>query len=840
MTRHPGARLEVPSPEVPRDVVATGGPRRSGEIFGPSAPIVAVVSTYVPRQCGIATFSRDLLAGLRRANGVTVSDRTFVVALTKPGEDGHPPEVRFRLPVDDPGAYRRVADALDAVGTQVVSLQHEYGIYGGEHGERVLDFLDALRLPVVSTLHTVRSEPTPPQRQILRRILERSARVVVMAHRAREILLADYGIDPTRVAVVPHGVPEIPFGDPDEVKRELGLTGRRLILTFGLLSPNKGLELVIRALPRVRQEVPNVLYVNVGATHPEVRRRFGEAYRDELLRQVAELGLGGTVQFVDRFVDQDELIRWLRAADVFVTPYGNAEQIVSGTLSYALAAGCAVVSTPYAYAVEVLDGGRGVLVPFGDPEAMGDALARLLADDELRAGYRERAYAHGRTMVWPAVGARYWELFREVARGNRGWRPHVVGVPLGLDRRWPREETARFLPPVVARRDAREADGEGAIWAPGIDRRHLDRLSDERGIFQHAGGSWPDPRHGYCTDDVARALVVDLLHAEAGSVGLDEAIQRGIRFLDEAFDPATGRFRNFRSADGRWLEAVGSEDSHGRAVRALGEAMARASDPLVRGTARRLFGAALHAGRTLRHLRPQAHVVLGCEAVLAAVDHPAARRTMAELGERLAGACRKADPDWPWPEPIVTYDNGLLPEALLRAGARLERPDWIDLGIRLLDWLLAAQIDPRGHLTPVGNRGWWPRGGRPARFDQQPIEALSLLEAARAALEVTGDRRWLAEVERAFAWFLGANDGGVPLVDWATGGCHDGLGPNGVNLNEGAESTLAWLLAAERLRRLSRETLVAGQPLGEATLRGGRRADAAAVPDRFGDTPRPR
>ena len=770
---------------------------------GNTLPKVALVGTYVPRACGIATFTRDLRAALLEGvppGTVQLADGPVVVALDHGrGLDPafYPREVRHRLRRGDPAARERIAAALQDDGVQLISLQHEFGIYGGHAGSEVLPLATALRAPIVTTFHTVLADPQPLQREIVRGLAGVSARAVVMTERGRTLLASVYGLEPERISVIPHGVPDLPFGDPDAAKPALGVDGRRVVLSFGLLSPNKGLELALDALARVVDAVPTVCLVIAGKTHPEVRRRHGEAYRQALVARIERLGLVDHVRFVDRYLEPDELGAWLQAADVFVTPYANAAQITSGTLAYAVAAGKAVVSTPYEHARELLAEGRGVLVPFGDSEALAEGLRTLLTDDAARDAMRRRAWEHGRAMVWPAVGRGYRALFDQIltesAPARRG-RPVAVAV-----------EAAAFVP-----RAARAHLPPQAPLAV-VSRRHLDRLWHERGLFQHAIGSQPDPRHGFCTDDVARAVVVDLLHAQATGRGTSIRLRREIAFLGAAYEPQAGRFRNFRAMDGRWLEAVGSEDCHARALQALGAAVAGSTDPLVVGPARDLFLAALPAALRFGSLRPRAYAVLGCDAWLSAVVDPATERILATLAGRLAATTASAPErlGWPWPEPVVTYDNGALSQALIAAGLRLERDDWVRLGVDRLAWLADAQTAPAGHLRPIGNAGWWPRGGRPARFDQQPLEAASLAEAARLALAATGDPRWATLMERAYAWFLGANDLGLPLADPDDGSSCDGLLASGVNPNRGAESTLAWLLLAERIRELRTKVLSA-------------------------------
>ena len=779
--------------------------------FGTRLPSIAFLATYVPRQCGIATFTRDLVEGLR-AHGRT-DGRLRVVALERRGERlAYPPIVRHRLPASNRAEYCRLAARLEADGVEIVCIQHEYGIFGGPSGAHLLDFLDALTVPVVTTLHTILTHPTLLQRRILERLAERSARLVSMSERGRAILVEGYGVPVDRVEVIPHGVPDFVALDPALAKARIGVGDGPLILSFGLLGPHKGLGLVIDALARINADVPEAHYAVVGATHPEIRRRTGEAYREELAAQAARLGLEGRVHFVDRYVDDAELATWLSASDIFVTPYGNAQQITSGTLAYALAAGVAVISTPYEHAIELLGDGHGVLVPFDDADALAEALTRLLADEGGREALRRRARALGRTMIWPRVAERYLGLFAAIvsAQGRPAREP--VGIVI-----LPASGVApRFRPgwlPEATEELTEESPGEfpedlpSPEEVPAATRRHLDELSDRVGIFQFADGRRPDPTYGYCTDDIARALRVDLRHAAtaAGPI-VAAATRRELAFLQAAFDPLTGRFRNLRTSDGRWLELMGSEDAHGRAVQALGEAIARSHDWAAAAAARRLFIAALPAALELGHARPWAYALLGCAAALEGeLSTPQALPALEALAGQLAAAvelARAADPAWPWPETPVTYDNGIVPEALIVAGVRLERPELVALGTSVLDWLLVAETGPEGRLRPVGNHSWWPHGGRPAPWDQQPIEPASLVFAAAAALEATGEAHWAKAATQAYRWFLGANDHGIALADPDRGACRDGLGADGANRNEGAESTLVWLLSVERIRAL--------------------------------------
>ena len=767
--------------------------------MAPQLPRSVVLSTYVPRRCGIATFARDLVEGLRAHAGPQAPVR---VAALDPGVDApiYPPEVRYRLRADDRHAYRRLAADVVADGAEVLCLQHEFGLFGGPDGSDILDLLDRVTIPVVTTLHTILAKPTRNQARIIRRIAARSSTLVTISERGRAVLEEQYGADGGRVAVVPHGVPDFSGVDRSRARSELGLDGAKLILTFGLLSPSKNTELVLDALRRIGDQVPDATVAVVGATHPEVKRQSGERYREGLRELAADLGLADRVRFVDRYLGDAELAAWLVAADVFVTPYRDAQQMSSGTLAYALAAGAAVISTPYAHACELLGEGRGLLVPFEDPDALSRALRDVLLHDEVRDALRRRGRELGRSMLWGKVALQYARLLAQAVDG--------AGAPGGRSADLP----TRIVVTPAGPHPRPRPRGPDAKPSPTptdlpLARRHLDELRAPIGIYQFARGRVPDPAQGSCTDDVARMLRVDLRHAdlEPGAL-LATAVRHDLAILDAAFDPARGRFRNFRSADGSWIEDVGSEDAHGRAVQALGEAVARCRDAAPTKTARRLFAAALPAAGRLGWARPRAYAILGC---VAALDDPAsaamAARCLHPMASELDRSIRRAawaDPDWPWPEERCTYETGALPEALIAAGLALGRPATVDLGLEVLDWLVVAETTPGGWVRPIGNRGWWSRGSVPAEWDQQPIEPASIVSAAATAWDATHDDHWALTAERALGWFLGSNDRGATIADLPTGGCRDGLGPDGANTNQGAESTLAWLLSVERVREL--------------------------------------
>jgi glycosyltransferase involved in cell wall biosynthesis len=729
---------------------------------------VAVIGTYVPRRCGIATFTADLLQALSRQapetewSAVAVSD-------TPEGYD-YPSPVRFEVNQKAVADYQLSVDLLNMSQVDIICLQHEFGIFGGADGSYVLEFLQGLRMPVVTTLHTVIHEPSRIQREIITTIGELSDRVVVMSETARRMLRRVYGIPDENISVIPHGVPDMPFLDPSYHKDQFGILGKKAILTFGLISPGKGIEYVIEAMPEVVRAHPDAVFIVAGATHPQVVRRDGEAYRLALQRRARDLGVDDHVIFHNQFLDAKTLNELLGAADICVTPYLSREQIVSGVLSYALGAGKAVVSTPYWYADEMLAQGRGKLVPFRDAGALAQTIVALFDDEAARHAMRKNAYVFAREMVWDQVAKRYMAVLNEV-RGERAIRPRAIFQAKTL------QAAAPDLPP--------------------LKFDHLRLLTDEVGILQHARFRVPNRAHGYCTDDNARALVVALMGQSQVTAAKDLATlaYRYMAFIQHAFNEVSGRFRNFMSYDRVWAEEVGSEDSHGRAVWALGRAVLLSSTDELTGAVLELFERALPAVWDMRSPRALGFCLLGAAAYLERFAGASdVRRLRACLADRLFTSFReRATDEWPWPEEVVTYANGLLPEALIVSGRQLERTDLIEQGLRSLRWLTERQTDPKGHFVPIGNRGWLARGGIQARFDQQPIEAQHMCEAYLAAHDATGEQFWISAARRSLEWFLGRNDLRQPLSDLRSGGCRDGLMADGANQNQGAESTLAWL-----------------------------------------------
>jgi len=728
---------------------------------------VAFISTYPPRLCGIATFTADLVEAVRgRTEGRL---RTVVIALDEPDDDlSYATDVQYTINQHDNADYVRAAEFLNYNNVRAVSLQHEFGIFGGQDGAYVLDMLHELRCPIITTFHTVLREPSPGQREVMNELIALSNLLVVMSERGVQFLQEVYGAPAAKTRLIHHGVPSIPLVEPQHYKAQFEMEGRTLLLTFGLLSPGKGIEYVLQALPRVVDELPDLCYIVLGATHPNILREHGESYRLGLQRLARDLGLQRNVLFSDRFASLEELCEFLKAADFYVTPYLNREQITSGTLAYALGAGKPIISTPYWYAEELLADGRGRLVEPRDPDAIADALLELLGDPAGVREMRANAYEFSRRMTWHEVGRRYLDTVREAISTAR----------------------VRASMPDVSMRHVLPITG---VPRPRLD--HLLRLTDDTGLLQHARYSVPDRTHGYCTDDNARALVVaSKFYDLYRSAEAERLLDTYLAFVSYA-QRDDGMFHNLVSYERGFLDEVGSDDCYGRALWGLGYTMYRGPATIVRLAQEVLENAANHL--SVLNLRGRAYAILGLYYYLQ--RYPEAEDVAAKIDRLAASHVSRyeatASEDWPWFEDVVSYDNAVIPQSLLLAYEVTTNRRYLQVAQASLDFILRMCARPT-HLSLVGNDGWHTRGeDGPAAFDQQPIDACGLVEACKVAFRLTGRRDYLRFMRMAFDWFLGVNDVGEPLYNFRTGGCSDGLTPEGVNHNQGAESTLCFLLA---------------------------------------------
>ncbi len=736
---------------------------------------VAFIGNYLPRRCGIATFTHDL-------HRAVASERpeieTVVVAMTDPGSRyDYPPAVRFQVREEKISDYIKAAEFLNSSGVDIVSLQHEYGIFGGAAGGNVIELLLRLNMPVVTTLHSVLATPTPIQRDVMQRIIDISSKIVVMSEKGQRFLRSVHDVPIRKLDIIPHGIPDLPFRETHDAKAKLGFTGKTVILTFGLLSPNKGIESMLDAMPEVIKCCPNAVYIVLGATHPNLVRQQGEVYRDSLTARVQELGIQDHVVFFNQFVDQATLLDFISMCDVYVTPYLNEAQMTSGTLAYSFGLGKAVVSTPYWHAKELLSEGRGILVPFGNAKAIGTEIADLLTNDIRRNAMRKRAYATSRPMTWPETAKRYLTAF---------------------------ETAHQFIDSEISLSAPIAPEGRGQDL-PKIKIEHFLSLCDSTGILQHAVHSVPDRAHGYCVDDNARALLLANSLANSGEVHLSDATTaRFAAFIQHAWNPNTRRFRNFMSYDRQWLETSGSEDSHGRTLWALGECARKDTEPTRARWAAALFKAALPAVEEFSSPRAWAFALLGLDAYCALGGGDIfAERARRQLADRLMFLFSKIETaDWVWFEDLLAYDNARLSQALIQTGLATHTPSYVEAGLRSLRWLLSVQTTPAGHFRPVGTMSFGRLREKPAKFDQQPVEVLATISAALAAWRVDHGAEWLADAMRAFGWFHGENDLKTSLIDLDTGSCSDGLHPDRPNENKGAESVLSYLLGQVEIRQV--------------------------------------
>jgi len=753
---------------------------------------IAFIGNSLPRRCGIATFTTDLQLAVA---DLPEAVKTSIVAMNDGGRTySYPGSVGFTVDDHNVEDYERAADFLNDGGFDIVSLQHEFGIFGGEAGGHIMALLDRLRMPIVTTLHTVLAEPTADQRRVLGEVMAVSSRIVVMAEKGRQLLISTYGVRRAKIEVIPHGIPDFDFIEPDAAKMKLGFAGRTVVLTFGLLSPNKGIEVMIDAMPAILESRPSAVYVVLGATHPNLVRSEGEAYRDRLVARASALGVDGHVVFLDQFVDRPTLLDYIAMSDVYVTPYLNQAQMTSGTLAYSFGLGKAVVSTPYWHATELLADGRGILVPFGDARTLGAEIAALLIDEPRRQAMRRRAYRDSRSMTWERTAQRYLAAF-QTALANGPSRP-----------------LAQILRIAPSRDD-------GGL--PDLRFEHLRAMTDDTGLFQHAIHSVPDRLHGYCVDDNARALLLAAMLNRAGEPHLPDSMTTSYAaFVQHAWNPDIQRFRNFMSFDRRWLEAQGSEDSHGRTLWALGVAARNDISAPRRQWAGDLFAQALPVVERFASPRAWAFTLLGLDAYCAARPGDTVADT---IRERLASCLMRlfeavATSDWIWFEEGLTYDNARLSQAMLVTGLATGMPSYVDIGLRSLDWLMAQQTSTSGLFRPIGTDGFHDVRMAPKAFDQQPLEATATISACLAAYGASGNLKWKRDAARAFAWFLGENDLALPLVDVESGSCRDGLHPDRRNENRGGESVVSYLLALTQLRQLEHATFArsASRPLPNA------------------------
>jgi glycosyltransferase involved in cell wall biosynthesis len=747
----------------------------------PTIKNIVFIGNYPPRRCGIATFTSDLCENFAQKNPKINCE---VMAVNDISEGyAYPNRVHFEIKEQNIESYNKAADYINESQTDLLCLQHEYGIFGGQDGSHVLTLLNRIKAPVVTTFHTVKKEPTSRQERILVEIASLSEFVVVMTQKAADLLQAIYNIPPQKIVIIPHGIPKMNFIDPNFYKDQFSVEGKTVLSTFGLLSPNKGIEYAIRALPDIVKKFPDIIYIILGQTHPKLLQSEGENYRISLQRLATEIGVEKHVSFQNRFVTLNDLKEFLIMADIYVMPYLDEQQIVSGTLAYSFGAGNAIVSTPFWHAKELLADGKGVLVPFKNETAIANAIIELLSNPAARNAMRKQAFLLSRKMTWPYIVKDYKRAFDQ-ARIQRPAKSAKAKKPI--------ESLAS---------DTRDL--------PDIKINHLLRLTDSTGILQHAKYSFPNYHEGYCTDDNARALI---LHSYLQKLEFEPAsklFELGsiyLAFLSYSFNEKTGRFRNFLSYNRQWLEETGSEDSHGRAIWALGTCVKYSTEKSFSNLAREIMNKSLPATLDFTSPRAWAFTLVGLYEYL---DHFNKDETITPIFQTLANKLHQLyqtnhTPDWLWFEDILTYANAKLSHALIIGGHTLSNQEMFQAGLNSLQWLCQTQTSNHNYFQPISNAFYQKNAGFPL-YDHQPIEAQASLSACLEAYRLTKDIKWHHEAWKIFQWYLGRNPLSASLYDPHTGGCFDGLHEKHLNQNQGAESTLSFLLSLSEMIMMNQE-----------------------------------
>ena len=726
---------------------------------------VAFVSSCLPRRCGIATFCNDLTQNISACAGDAFDP--LMVAMVASHEHQYGSPVKFEIRKNVKNDYLCAADYLNFSHVDLISVQHEFGLYGGNAGSYLNLLLKRVDAPIITTLHTVLNEPTPEYHQSTVDVCELSDHIIVMNARGVSMLTDIFGVNPEKIHLIPHGIPDLPFVDSSYYKHKFGIEGRKTILTFGLLSRNKGIEHMLKALPAIVETEPDILYIVLGATHPDVLRHDGEEYRFELQRIVEELGLGDNVMFYNQFVSDERLSRFLCAADIYVTPYQQKEQLTSGTLAFAVGSGKAVVSTPYWAAEELLDEGRGKMIPFNDPKALSDAIIDILSDETLLNTLRRCAYDYGRTRTWPEIGKQYWDLFSKT----------------------------KFSGKTLTKTFSHKADSISLLEMPEPSLDHLRNMTDDTGLIQHAKFMLPDRNHGYCTDDNTRAVIAMVkYHAQYSDPEALKLFNTYLSFICHA-QREDGTFHNFMSYDRQWFKTEPDHDGLGRALWAFGSVIEHPPLPEWIPIIKDFFDRSAPHIPNLS-LRGKAYAIFGMRCYLK--QFPGAsdiKRYLHAAAKHLVDLFEQTSNEkWVWFEDILSYDNAVLPHALFESYIATGNETYLDIATQTSDFLLEATLTD-DHFSFVGCDGWYRKGGKKAQFDQQALEAASTAMMLYGAYKATDDPNYLKIQKKAFDWFLGDNDLSIPLYDFRTKGCQDGLEKNGVNLNQGAESLLSFLLA---------------------------------------------
>jgi len=733
----------------------------------------AYIGTYPPRQCGIGTFTHNLLESMTDHRDDKKSKHEgIVVALNDLDKSyEYPDEVKYTIRQEHQRDYIQAAKFINYSGSDICILEHEYGIFGGESGVYILPLLHRLEIPLMVTLHTVLKNPSYNEKVIVQEIGKMANKIVLMSHRAIKFLTEIYQIPPEKLVLFEHGVPDLQFSQ-EQTKKEFNLEGKKVLMTFGLLSRNKGIETVIRTLPEVVARHPNIIYIIIGKTHPSVLRFSGEEYRNYLRRLIKSLELENHVFFLNEFIGQNELFKYLYATDIYITPYLNEAQITSGTLSYAVGTGAAVISTPYWHAQELLADGRGMLFDFNNSARLAEILIELLDKPEVLKTLRKRAYDYGRNITWPKIGKQYVEAAEKIVK----------------------ESPVKIV--------SKETIIDHLLILPDFSLTHIRRLTDDTGIIQHAKFGIPNLKEGYCLDDNARALLMVLMAYRQKKDPLAlELLPIYLSYI-HYMQNQDGTFRNFLSFKRDYLDEVGSEDSFGRAVWALGYLLGNSPNDAYYQSGKMIFFDASKNFNKLRSLRGIANTIIGvCYYLKTNKSDDSMTEILRKMVFRIIDHYDVENtPDWKWFEPILSYDLGILPLSLFYAYEFLPEDKILDTAIESMNFLTSINLKD-GFLSLIGNQKWYRKGGERSLYAQQPVDAMAMVLMYYQAFIITKDKEYLNQMFTSFMWFLGENDLRMTLYDFETQGCCDGIEKYGINRNQGAESTLTYLISHLRVLR---------------------------------------
>lgn len=730
---------------------------------------IAYISTYPPRECGLATFNCNLIKAINANFDQPILETSMVIAMNNSddvAEYDYPKEVKFIIRQNNQDDYIAAANFINESDVDACILQHEFGIYGGESGIYVLPFINQIEKPIISILHTILNTPTYLQKSIIKEIAKRSSKIVVMSNKAVGFLEDIYQIAKEKIQVIEHGVPDLEAPTVNPIKSLPELKDKKILLTFGLISRNKGLETVVKALPKIVLHHPNAVYVVLGNTHPGVVKDSGEEYRDYLKQLAADLNVSDHLIFMNKFVKEEELIDYLTAADIYVTPYFNEAQITSGTLSYAVGAGAAVVSTPYWHAQELLDNNRGRLFNFKDDLGLAEIVNQLLDNPEKLKALKRNAYEYGLQIRWPKIGKLFIDVVQTAANNS--------------------DSSGKFLKQIIDK-----------SLIPEFDLAYVKRLTDDTGIFQHAKYGIPNRKEGYCIDDNSRALIMALMSYQENKN--PEALNLLPIYMSYIHDLQleNGNFRNFTSFSRQFLDEEGSDDSFGRTVWALGYLIHTAPNRSYAEFGYELFFKSVQHFKNLQHLRGICNTITGISYYLK--THPYDERILSELRsltDKLVKSYQQTKGDnWHWFEDHLTYDNAIFPLALFHSAEITGDEEVMKIAHESLNYLEKITFS-LSTVNPVGNNGWHIRGNEVTpMYDQQAIEIMAMVLMYHQAYVVTRESEYMKKMFTSYMWFLGENSLRIPLYDSETKGCADGLQSGGVNRNQGAESTLAYLIS---------------------------------------------